>query len=80
MRRFLAGVLVTGVLIAAPIGVGTAVYLAEYTQEGRLTAVIRFGADCLSGIPSIIFGLFGFVFFVRVASWGVVSGVSNAPA
>lgn len=58
-------VLVAGlaVLIAAPIGVATAVYLTEYTREGRLTAVIRFGADCLAGIPSIIFGLFGFVFF-----------------
>jgi phosphate transport system permease protein len=56
---------VTGlaVLIAAPIGVAAAIYLTEYTREGRLTAIIRFGADCLAGIPSIIFGLFGFVFF-----------------
>jgi phosphate transport system permease protein len=52
-----------GVLMAAPIGVATAIYLTEYTREGRMTAVIRFGADCLAGIPSIIFGLFGFVFF-----------------
>ena len=51
------------VLIAAPVGVATAIYLTEYTREGRLTNVIRFGADCLAGIPSIIFGLFGFVFF-----------------
>ncbi|MGE5612094.1 MAG: phosphate ABC transporter permease PstA [Bacillota bacterium] len=51
------------VLIAAPVGVATAVYLTEYTRESRLTAVIQFGADCLAGIPSIIFGLFGFVFF-----------------
>jgi phosphate transport system permease protein len=55
-----AGLAVT---VAAPVGVATAVYLTEYTTEGRLTAVIRFGADCLAGIPSIIFGLFGFVFF-----------------
>jgi len=48
------------VLVAAPIGVATAVYLTEYTREGRLTAVIRFGRDCLAGVPSIIFGLFGF--------------------
>ena len=56
---------VTGlaVLLAAPVGVATAVYLTEYTREGRLTAVVRFGADCLAGIPSILFGLFGFVFF-----------------
>ncbi len=64
------------VLIAAPIGLGTAIYLTEYTREGRLTAVIRFGADCLAGIPSIIFGLFGFVFFVITLRMGlsVLSG------
>jgi len=64
---------VTGlaVLIAAPIGVATAIYLTEYTREGRLTAVIRFGADCLAGIPSIIFGLFGFVFFVITLGMGL---------
>jgi phosphate transport system permease protein len=69
---------VTGlaVLIAAPIGVATAIYLTEYTREGRLTAVIRFGADCLAGIPSIIFGLFGFVFFVITLGMGlsIISG------
>lgn len=64
------------VLIAAPIGVATAVYLTEYTRESRLTAVIRFGADCLAGIPSIIFGLFGFVFFAITLHMGlsVISG------
>jgi len=64
------------VVIAAPVGVATAVYLTEYTREGRLTAVIRFGADCLAGIPSIIFGLFGFVFFVITLGMGlsIVSG------
>jgi len=65
-----------GVLVAAPIGVATAVYLTEYTREGRLTAVIRFGADCLAGIPSVIFGLFGFVFFAITLRLGlsVLSG------
>jgi len=64
------------VAIAAPIGVATAVYLTEYTREGRMTAVIRFGADCLAGIPSIIFGLFGFVFFAITLGMGlsVISG------
>jgi phosphate transport system permease protein len=64
------------VLIAAPVGVATAIYLTEYTREGRVTAVIRFGADCLAGIPSIIFGLFGFVFFVITLGMGlsIVSG------
>lgn len=70
----IAGTLwVTGlaVLVAAPVGLGTAVYLTEYTRESRLTAVIRFGADCLAGIPSIIFGLFGFVFFVITLGMGL---------
>jgi len=64
------------VVIAAPIGVATAVFLTEYTRETRLTAIIRFGADCLAGIPSIIFGLFGFVFFVITLGMGlsVISG------
>jgi len=64
------------VLIAAPIGVATAIYLTEYTRETRVTAVIRFGADCLAGIPSIIYGLFGFVFFAITLGLGlsVISG------
>jgi len=71
--------LVTGlaVLVAAPVGVITAIYLTEYTREGRLTAIIRFGADCLAGIPSIIFGLFGFVFFVITLGMGL-SALSGA--
>lgn len=59
------------VLIAGPVGVITAIYLTEYTREGKITAVIRFGADCLAGIPSIIFGLFGFVFFADVLGLGI---------
>ena len=64
------------VMIAAPVGVITAIYLTEYTTEGKLTAIIRFGADCLAGIPSIIFGLFGFVFFTITLGMGlsVLSG------
>ncbi|MDD2716643.1 MAG: phosphate ABC transporter permease PstA [Candidatus Wallbacteria bacterium] len=64
------------VSIAAPIGVSTAIYLTEYTKASRLTYLIRFGADCLAGIPSIIFGLFGFVFFVITLGMGlsVLSG------
>jgi len=64
------------VVIAGPIGLATAIYLTEYTREGRLTDVIRFGADCLAGIPSIIFGLFGFVFFAITLGMGlsVLSG------
>lgn len=62
--------------VATPLGVGTAIYLTEYTQAGRLAAVIRFGAECLAGVPSIIFGLFGFIFFVITLKmgWSVLSG------
>jgi phosphate transport system permease protein len=64
------------IIIATPLGVGTAIYLTEYTRESRITRVIRFGADCLAGIPSIIFGLFGFIFFVTILQfgWSVLSG------
>ena len=64
------------VIIATPMGVGTAIFLCEYTQESRLTKLIRFGTDCLAGIPSIIFGLFGFIFFVIFLhlSWSILSG------
>lgn len=62
--------------IATPLGVGTAVYLTEYTRESGATKAIRFGTDCLAGIPSIIFGLFGFIFFVTTLrlGWSILSG------
>jgi phosphate transport system permease protein len=64
------------IAIALPLGVGTAVYLTEYTRETRLTRALRFGTDCLAGIPSIIFGLFGFIFFVVMLKmgWCLLSG------
>lgn len=64
------------IAIALPLGVGTAVYLTEYTRETRLTRALRFGTDCLAGIPSIIFGLFGFIFFVvgLKMGWCLLSG------
>jgi phosphate transport system permease protein len=63
-------------VLALPTGVGTAIYLTEYTQPGRVTRLIRFGTDCLAGIPSIIFGLFGFIFFVTLLhlGWSILSG------
>jgi phosphate transport system permease protein len=64
------------VLVATPFGVGTAFYLTEYTKESRITRVIRFAAESLSGIPSIVFGLFGFLFFVMYLKlgWSILSG------
>jgi phosphate transport system permease protein len=67
---------VVAVGIAAPLGVASAIYLAEYTLEGRVTQAIRFGINCLAGVPSIIFGLFGFILFVVMLGfgWSILSG------
>lgn len=64
------------VVIAAPLGIGTAVFLTEYTREGRFSRIVRFGTESLAGIPSIIFGLFGFLFFVIELGmgWSLLSG------
>ncbi len=71
-----AALTLLAVVIATPLGVGTAVFLTEYTWENRLTKVIRFGAECLAGIPSIIFGLFGLILFVTKLGlgWSILSG------
>lgn len=65
-----------GVATSAPLGIGTAIYLAEYTKGGRLTRAIRFGSECLAGVPSIIIGLFGFVLFVTTLGlgWSILAG------
>jgi len=64
--------LVAGAIaIALPLGVGAAVYLVEYTREGKITKVIRTGVDLLNGTPSIVFGLFGFAFIVLYLNVGV---------
>ncbi len=64
------------IIIATPLGIFTSVYLSEYTKETKVTKVIRFGTDCLAGIPSIIFGLFGYIFFVITLGfgWSIISG------
>lgn len=56
-------VIVITLVLATPVGVGAAIYLNEYARPGRLTAAIEFTTETLSGIPSIIFGLFGRIFF-----------------
>lgn len=50
-------------LIAVPIGIGAAIYLNEYAKPGRAVRLLLFTTETLSGIPSVIFGLFGMVFF-----------------
>lgn len=56
-------IIVITLAIATPIGVGSAVYLTEYAKKGRLVKIIEFTTETLAGIPSIIYGLFGMVFF-----------------
>lgn len=65
-------------LIALPIGVFSAIYLVEYAKKGsKLVKVIRITTETLQGIPSIVFGLFGFLFFVIGLGWNysLISGV-----
>lgn len=68
--------------IAAPLGVASAIYLSEYTLEGNVTRAIRFGINCLSGVPSIIFGLFGYILFVVILGfgWSILSGALSLAA
>lgn len=56
-------IIVMTLLIATPVGVGGAIYLNEYAKPGKLVKLIEFTTEILSGIPSVIFGLFGYVFF-----------------
>lgn len=59
------------VLIAVPIGIGSAVYLVEYmNNKGKLVKVIRVATETLAGIPSIVYGLFGYLVFVVGLGWG----------
>ncbi len=58
-------------LFAVPLGVGCAIYLVEYARNSsRLVRVIRLTTETLSGIPSIVYGLFGMLFFVTALGWG----------
>jgi phosphate transport system permease protein len=56
-------IIIITLIIAIPFGVGAAIYLNEYAKPGRLVNLIEFTTETLAGIPSIVFGLFGYVFF-----------------
>lgn len=53
-------------LIASPIGIGSAIYLNEYAKQGPFVKLVEFTTQTLSGIPSILFGLFGMIFFGNI--------------
>lgn len=58
-------------LLAVPIGIFAAIYLVEYAKKGnKLIGLVRVTAETLSGIPSIVYGLFGMLFFVTTMDWG----------
>lgn len=68
---------VLSLLIAAPLGIFAAIYLVEYAKRGnKIVNVVRITAETLSGIPSIVYGLFGMLFFVTQLKWGysILSG------
>ena len=58
-------ILIATLLIVLPLGVGAAVYLTEYAKNKRLVSIIEYAAETLSGIPSIIYGLVGMLFFCQ---------------
>lgn len=62
---------VLALVISIPFGVGAAIYLVEYAKKGnKLVEIVRVTAETLAGIPSIIYGLFGMLFFVTALHWG----------
>lgn len=63
-------IVIITLLIATPVGVGSAIYLNEYAKPGKIVSTIEFTTEILSGIPSIIFGLFGMVFFGTTLGFG----------
>ncbi|NLZ84004.1 MAG: phosphate ABC transporter permease PstA [Clostridiales bacterium] len=63
-------IIIITLIISVPIGVGSAIYLNEYAKTGKLVNFIEFTTETLSGLPSIIFGLFGYVLFGQVLQLG----------
>ena len=63
-------------VIVLPLGVGAAIYLTEYASNRKLVSMIEFATETLTGIPSIIFGLVGMLFFIQLMGWktGVLAG------
>jgi phosphate transport system permease protein len=66
--------IVLTLIISIPIGIGTAIYLAEYSKPGKIVNAFRDAIEILAGIPSIVYGLFGMAFFVNTLRIGSGSG------
>ena len=67
-------IVVLTLLAATPIGVGGAIYLNEYAKPGKFVSLVQFTIETLTGIPSIIFGLFGNVFFGKIFGYSMLTG------
>lgn len=65
-----------GLLFSLPVSICAAIYMVEYAKQGRIIRIIRFCVENLAGIPSIIFGLFGYIFFGQMFgfSWSLLNG------
>lgn len=63
-------IIIITLIISVPLGVGSAIYLNEYAKAGKFVNLIEFTTETLSGLPSIIFGLFGYVLFGQVLQLG----------
>ncbi|MDI6777187.1 MAG: phosphate ABC transporter permease PstA [Syntrophales bacterium] len=64
------------ITVAIPLGIASAIYLSEYAKQGLMVRVVRIGVNCLAGVPSVVFGLFGLGFFVVFLRFGscILSG------
>jgi len=64
------------IIVALPLGIASAIYLSEYAKQGPIIRMIRVGVNCLAGVPSIVFGLFGLGLFVVFLKFGscILSG------
>ena len=67
-------IIVITLFIATLVGVGSAIYLSEYAQPGKVVSFIEFATETLSGIPSIIYGLFGMMFFGKIWGYSILTG------
>ncbi|HPC84991.1 MAG TPA: phosphate ABC transporter permease PstA [Smithellaceae bacterium] len=64
------------IAVGLPLGIASAIYLTEYARQGRVVRLIKVGINCLAGVPSVVFGLFGLGFFVVFLKFGssILSG------
>ncbi|MBP7340702.1 MAG: phosphate ABC transporter permease PstA [Smithellaceae bacterium] len=67
---------VGAIAVGLPLGIASAIYLTEYAKQGRVIRLIKVGINCLAGVPSVVFGLFGLGFFVIFLGFGssILSG------